>query len=490
MSDQAAGPAGAWTEVTEAPDSATRTWASAEVLAEVSASRPLAVPSGGRVLVVGDVHGSQPHLLRLVQRAAGEGLSTIVQLGDTFGTDTGRSLRVLDALGNACSRYGVTCLWLEGNHDRHVGFLDRLPTHLASGLRPCRPNVWHLPRGVSWEWGGCRWTAVGGAASVDAAVRTLGADWWFEEVTDAEVDRIIAAVGATEVLPTHDRPAWVEPALGQAPGGWWRDTPFSWSDADFHRSQTHQDRLDRLVTALRPRLHLHGHLHRRYDLVTDPFPWGADAGEWLVARADAGQHAGCALRPGLRPAAGHDGSRGGRAVMRVLLAGDTHGNTAHLDHLLRTATATGCGWVFVAGDFGFWEHTHDGRVFLDKVDRLAIRYGVDVAFCDGNHDNTALLLDQYTVRDGDGLVVVRDHIRYAPRGHRWTWGTSRLLAAGGAASLDKQWRLAREARQTARGTQAQLPSGHRTRAGAAGPHRHAVVPRRGAHRRRGRRHRR
>jgi len=61
-----------------------------------------------------------------------------------------------------------------------------------------------------------------------------------------------------------------------------------------------------------------------------------------------------------------------------------------------------------------------------------------------------LVLDTYTERDDDGLVVVRDHVRYAPRGHRWTWGTTRILALGGAASLDKEWRLAEEGRRSAK----------------------------------------
>lgn len=137
-------------------------------------------------------------------------------------------------------------------------------------------------------------------------------------------------------------------------------------------------------------------------------------------------------------------------MTRVLFAGDTHGQTAHVDHLLRVAVRNVCTGMFVVGDFGYWEHTHDGRVFLDKVDRLAGRYGVALAFLDGNHDNAALLVQRYAERDGDGLVVVREHLRYAPRGHRWTWRSSRLLAAGGAASLDKEWRLAHEARRTAR----------------------------------------
>ena len=135
-------------------------------------------------------------------------------------------------------------------------------------------------------------------------------------------------------------------------------------------------------------------------------------------------------------------------MTRLLVAGDAHGVTAHVDHLLRVAAREDCGWVFVVGDFGYWEHTHDGRRFLDKVDRRAAQAAVRVAFCDGNHDNLALLRERYDDRDGDGLVVVRENIRYAPRGHRWTWGSTRLLAAGGAASLDKDRRLAAERRRT------------------------------------------
>ena len=264
----------AWETMTEADEAATRSAAARTVLEFVGGQEPLAFPSTGRVLLVGDVHGSEAHLIRLVQRAAEQQVSTILQLGDTFGTHSARSLRVLDAVSRVCVEYGVTFLWLDGNHDRHVGFLDRLPTHPGSGLRPCRPHVWHLPRGASWVWGGCRWTAVGGAVSVDAALRTLGEDWWTEEeVTDADVDRVIAEVGSTDVLLTHDRPAWVEPALGRTPGSWWQEMPYRWSARDFHRSQQHQRRMDRLATALQPKLHLHGHLHRRYDLVTDESPW-------------------------------------------------------------------------------------------------------------------------------------------------------------------------------------------------------------------------
>jgi predicted phosphodiesterase len=45
------------------------------------------------VLVVGDVHGSEPHLLRLVKHAAEAGLSTNVWVGDTYGTHPAHEAR-------------------------------------------------------------------------------------------------------------------------------------------------------------------------------------------------------------------------------------------------------------------------------------------------------------------------------------------------------------------------------------------------------------
>ena len=45
-----------------------------------------------------------------------------------------------------------------------------------------------------------------------------------------------------------------------------------WAEGDFYRSQAHQERLDRLVAALQPSWHLHGHLHRRYDVLSSATP--------------------------------------------------------------------------------------------------------------------------------------------------------------------------------------------------------------------------
>jgi Calcineurin-like phosphoesterase. len=127
--------------------------------------------------------------------------------------------------------------------------------------------------------------------------------------------------------------------------------------------------------------------------------------------------------------------------MKILIAGDLHGNLSHLRYLGRRAQERGIDQIFQVGDFGFWEHMREGADFINNAERVAVAHGVTVYFLDGNHDKTSLLLEKYTERDPEGFLVVRPHVRYAPRGHRWTWEGTRFIALGGAYSVDKAWRL-------------------------------------------------
>ena len=134
--------------------------------------------------------------------------------------------------------------------------------------------------------------------------------------------------------------------------------------------------------------------------------------------------------------------------MRILLAGDTHGDTGHVRRLCDAAADADADAIFQLGDFGYWEHEPSGIRFLDAVNRAARSRGVDVYFLDGNHDKTSLLTESYGEhRDEEGFLIVRPRVRYAPRGHRWTWRGIRFLAFGGALSLDREDRLDEERRR-------------------------------------------
>ena len=131
--------------------------------------------------------------------------------------------------------------------------------------------------------------------------------------------------------------------------------------------------------------------------------------------------------------------------MRILVAGDTHGNLGHCMYLVRRAQEHNCDRIFIVGDFGYWAHTRDGREFLDELSTYAEDQNVWVYFCDGNHDKTSLLLQQHgDDADEEGFLRVRSFLRYAPRGHRWTWNGVRFIALGGAYSIDKKWRTDNE----------------------------------------------
>src|SRR5262245_56034350 len=128
--------------------------------------------------------------------------------------------------------------------------------------------------------------------------------------------------------------------------------------------------------------------------------------------------------------------------MRILFAGDTHGNTSHVRALIDRDKEEQCDRIFVLGDFGYWEHQLDGVTFLDRVSKYAIKNEISVYFLDGNHDKTSLLISKYQDQlNREGFMTVRGRLFYAPRGHQWTWGEVKFIALGGAYSVDKQWRL-------------------------------------------------
>lgn len=130
--------------------------------------------------------------------------------------------------------------------------------------------------------------------------------------------------------------------------------------------------------------------------------------------------------------------------MKILFAGDTHGNINHIRYLLDHASNNDCAAIFQLGDFGYWEHTNDGVQFLDQVSKLAHERLIPIYFLDGNHDKTSLLLNKYQEQDSQGFTKIRSFVYYAPRGHRWTWGNTRFIALGGAYSVDKPDRLRME----------------------------------------------
>jgi Icc-related predicted phosphoesterase len=132
--------------------------------------------------------------------------------------------------------------------------------------------------------------------------------------------------------------------------------------------------------------------------------------------------------------------------MKVLMVGDTHGNTRSLMHSIRIAGDNKIQHVLVLGDFGLWTHAADGIAFLDDINEYAQANNLTVYAIGGNHENW----DHWNwfvenmPKGGKGWAMVRRRIALAPRIHTWKWDNTRFLGIGGAVSIDKQWRMQTE----------------------------------------------
>lgn len=246
------------------------------VLDAVATERPLENPVDGRLLLAGDWHGNGV----VAQRAVGseaDGLSHVLQLGD-FGVwrgDGGEGY--LDVISTVLLEHDRYLLVVDGNHE-DFPILQCYP--LREGLRVLRPHLYHLPRGFRWQWRDAdgrnyTWLAVGGAASVDAAQRAAGRDWWpdEEELSDDDADRI-AGQGRADVVVCHDRPEAAAWALHDPPGLWHTRAPAIWDRFDLRRSDLHSARLQGVIDAVQPGHVWHGHLHQRTDAVIEESAWG------------------------------------------------------------------------------------------------------------------------------------------------------------------------------------------------------------------------
>lgn len=126
--------------------------------------------------------------------------------------------------------------------------------------------------------------------------------------------------------------------------------------------------------------------------------------------------------------------------MRILVAGDWHGNTNFALNIIEHAQTFDCEAVFQVGDFGFWEHTKAGLWFMDQLELGAAKANMPIYWIDGNHENHALLRKKYMKGQVDQFVEIRPHVLYCPRGHTWEWDDVKFMGFGGAYSIDKNVR--------------------------------------------------
>jgi hypothetical protein len=212
-----------------------------------------------RILVAGDLHANTLAGVHLVKTAAkllrDEEQPLILQLGD-FGIWPGLTgTNYIRWLEQACSENNVEIWFVDGNHE------DFTQVHHFDPWQSRYRWITHLPRGWRWRWHGRSWLALGGAVSLDRAVRVWQRDWWpEEEITEEQAAEAVAG-GRAHIMVTHECPSRVTHTFPPPPS--------FWDLRDIARSDAHRERLQGVVSAVRPGWLMHGHLHRAYQRVTD-----------------------------------------------------------------------------------------------------------------------------------------------------------------------------------------------------------------------------
>ncbi len=119
---------------------------------------------------------------------------------------------------------------------------------------------------------------------------------------------------------------------------------------------------------------------------------------------------------------------------RIAFAGDWHMNGRWAAAAIGHAAEQGADVIVHLGDFGY---TFDAA-YIRSTERALARAGIGLVFVDGNHEDFPALMS-FPVRD-NGLRELSPHLWHLPRGFRWEWNGIRVLAMGGAHSVDRQWR--------------------------------------------------
>lgn len=228
-----------------------------------ASERSRQVTDPGRIVVAGDWHGNALWAIAVISDAArllrDEPQRLILHLGD-YGIWPGKAgEQYVAAVRQACAETRVTVGFIDGNHEDFTQ-LHRFDVRKAPQDEP-QPGMYWYPRGTRWTWHGRTWLALGGAVSVDRAVRKPGRSWWPQEQITSKQARAAIEAGPADVMVTHDCPAGVAHSFPSPPS--------FLDEADFARSDAHRERLQGVVDAVQPRWLMHGHLHRAYQRECD-----------------------------------------------------------------------------------------------------------------------------------------------------------------------------------------------------------------------------
>lgn len=129
---------------------------------------------------------------------------------------------------------------------------------------------------------------------------------------------------------------------------------------------------------------------------------------------------------------------------RLLMVGDTHGNFNFMRHMVDVACDNEIDTIVQLGDFGFVWPGSDFN--LQRLNDYAATFGKRIVFIPGNHEDWDVL-DNYkesatasNTLTVNGFIPIASNIFYTGKVSSWMWDGVRFAVAGGAYSVDKQYR--------------------------------------------------
>lgn len=131
--------------------------------------------------------------------------------------------------------------------------------------------------------------------------------------------------------------------------------------------------------------------------------------------------------------------------IRILIAGDWHGNHQWAKKIIEVAQAEDINKIIQVGDFGIWPGA-EGEEYLDILSRALVKRNVELYFVPGNHEDYNQI-DEWCAtlpQNEDGHIEVRPNLFYAGKVNAWTWEGKRFASVGGAVSIDKKRRKLNE----------------------------------------------
>lgn len=128
--------------------------------------------------------------------------------------------------------------------------------------------------------------------------------------------------------------------------------------------------------------------------------------------------------------------------MKILIVGDTHCSFYTIKNKIDIAKSIGgIDRMVIVGDCGLWSG-YEGVVFIDEINEHARANNMFIFMIRGNHDNTDWWNATLSVAPtSNGFAYLRTKVLLAPTVHEWRWAGKQFASAGGAVSIDKDYRI-------------------------------------------------